>query len=109
MKAQDYKNERIVIKNCQYPQFNGKATLITGIENHPTFGWHYKTELLIPNSELPLWIFEDNIDHIKQFRGYITQYQTMDGKTITKEIPNDENGSLSIIGIFDIFEKIYPN
>jgi hypothetical protein len=107
MTPYDYKNERVVIKNCHYPQYNGKSTLIVEVK-YTQHGYRFKTELQHPtNPEYDLWLFENEIDYIKQFKGVLTQYQSKDGKIITKDTLNDENGLLSIVGQFDIYEKNY--
>lgn len=106
MLPNNYKNERVVIKDCDYPQYNGKTTLITDVDYHSTFGNIFKTEFKTEGN-LPYWILETQIHYIKRFKGCLTQYQSKDGKSITKHILDDENGLLTVVGQFDIYEKIY--
>jgi hypothetical protein len=96
-------NERIVIKN--HKKFNGYKAIITK-EKFNQNKLTLQTDIQLDKFSF-LSIDLSQIDHIKQFKGTITQYQTKDGKTITNNLSGSQTYNLKIIGQFDIYEKLY--
>lgn len=103
-----FKEQRIVIKDCLYPQFNGKTTIISKAI-YKEIGILLCTDLPHPDEpETLFWITLSEIAYIKKFAYYFIQYRDKYGQTINKPFSDDDNGTLKINGNFDVYIKVFP-
>lgn len=104
-----FKEKRVVIKDCVYPEFNGLTTIISEAKTTNTNDVLLCTDLQHP--EYPndkFWLRLKEVAYIKEYDHYFIQYRDKQGLTINKPFSDDENGTLKVNGHFDVYKKVYP-
>ena len=100
--------KRIVIKDSDYNEVNGKTCIITHAEYNDDSELVLHTDLEHPESyKAKLTIGIDQVAYIKEFDYYLVQCMDQHNRPVT--YPYEPSPNLyKRVGTFDVYKKVFP-
>lgn len=100
--------KRIVIKDSDYNEVNGKTCIITHAEYNNDGELVIHTDLDHPESyKEKLTIGLDQVAYIKEFDYYLVQCMTWEFG-VNKTYPYEPTTDYKRVGTFDVYKKLFP-
>jgi hypothetical protein len=99
--------KRIVIKDSEYNEVNGKTCIITHTEYNDNSELVLHTDLDHPESyKKKLTIGIDQIAYIKEYDYYLVQYMDWHNRPVTFQ--HEPTTDYKRVGTFDVYKKVFP-